>query len=238
MLRSALLDAVPGLVHGLTTRDEGSIGPASDPAAAARREAIVERLLGRRLPPVAPHQVHGARVATVASRDDRPGEADAVATSARGVPLMVQGADCPLVLLVAPPAPALALVHSGWRGTVARIAAHAVRALAALGASPADVRAAVFPGIGSCCFEVGPEVIRAVHDAFGGAARAWHVPTARAGHARLDLHAAIVRTLVDAGVASEAVDRVPGCTACGGRLWSHRASGGAPQRHGLFAALA
>jgi YfiH family protein len=235
LLRSALLDSVPGLVHGLSTREDGSIGPITDSAARARRAFLVGALTGRPRPPVAPRQVHGDRVAVVRTDADRPGDADGVATARADVPLMVQGADCPLLALVDPGAPALALVHSGWRGTVAHVAARGVKALETIGARAERLHAAVFPGIGPCCFEVGPEVVEAVRFAFGDRADAWHVPSGRPGHALLDLHAAIRASLTDVGVAR--VDAVSGCTACGGTLWSHRASGGAPERHGLFAAL-
>jgi YfiH family protein len=158
-------------------------------------------------------------------------EADGVVTAQAGLTLMVQGADCPLVLLIDPAVPALALVHSGWRGTRAGVGAAGVAALRGLGGSAARIVAGVFPGIGACCYEVGDEVRRAFEEAFGARAGAWFE------EGRLDLRAAIVATLADEGVAPGRIDVVPGCTACGGRLWSHRASGGAPERHGLFARL-
>ncbi len=236
MLHSRLLAALPGLVHGLSTRADGSVAAAAGAAALATRRRIVGALTGSARQPLAPRQVHGARVAVVTGSSDHPEEADGVATARAGLPLMVQGADCPLLVLVDAEAPALALIHSGWRGTVARIAARGVASLAALGAHPERIRAALFPGIARCCFDVGPEVIAACHAVFGARAAAWHVPGG-AQRRRLDLHAAITATLREAGVDAAHIDAVGGCTACGTELWSHRASGGAPERHGLFAAL-
>jgi len=187
------------------------------------------------------HQVHGATVAVV-GRGDGCREAipatDGLVTVDRGTTLMVQGADCPLVLLVDPSAAVLGVAHSGWRGTVAGIGGRTVAMMAQLGARPDRIEAAVFPGIAACCFEIGPEVVTAFEQAFGPRALQWRKrPAGDTDRAFLDLPAAIHAALVDAGLAAAAIDLVPGCTACDGRLWSHRASGGAPERHGLFAVL-
>ena len=237
MLQSALLAPVPGLAHGLTTRDDGSVGPASDAGALDTRWRAVVSLGGAPGRLAAPRQVHGTGIVVVSEPPVTPPDADGIVTTERELALMVQGADCPLIALVDPDAGVLGLVHSGWRGTVGHIAARAVATMASEGARPDRVLAAVFPGIGRCCFEVGPEVIDAMAASFGAEADAWHVPSGRTGHARLDLHAAIRATLRDSGVTGERVDSVAGCTACGDVLWSHRASGGGPERHGLFALL-
>jgi YfiH family protein len=184
-----------------------------------------------------PEQVHGARVAVAAAPGARFPTTDGLATSARGVPLIVQGADCPLVALADEDAHAVAVVHSGWRGTVARIAACAVTTLRELGAEPSRLVAAVFPGIGPCCFEVGPEVAASFEDAFGGEAGAWFAPRTGSDRSLLDLRASIVATLAAAGVARDRIDVPAGCTACGGTFWSHRASRGGPERHGLCVVL-
>ncbi len=240
MIRSGRLAALPGIRHGLTTRDDGSVGPHSDPDARARRarSAVLLGCAAARL--VAPHQVHGARVAVVDGRHAGCAplpETDGLATTERGLVLLVQGADCPLLLLADADAPALAVVHSGWRGTVAGIAGVAVEALVTLGARRERLVAALFPGIAPCCFEVSDDVRDAFRESHGHAADAWFAAGARPGKWQLDLHAAIAATLAAAGVSAERQDRVPGCTACSGTLWSHRASRGGPERHGLFAAL-
>ncbi len=245
MIRSSLLERVPGLRHGLTTRTDGSLGPAEDQAAREARSAAVRRLGGDPSRLVVPHQVHGRVVAVVddsfAGRGHGGGAAlpatDGAATATGGLPLMAQGADCPLVLLAALDGTAFSVVHSGWRGTVARIASAAVSRLAGLGVPSSELRAAVFPGIGRCCYEVGPEVLGAVADEFGPQSAVWSTPSGRGGHARLDLRAAIAATLEDAGVVAESIEVVAGCTACGGDLWSHRASGGGPERSALVAVL-
>jgi YfiH family protein len=141
------------------------------------------------------------------------------------------------VALFDPRARVVAAVHSGWRGTVGCISAARVESMRVLGASPGDLVAAVFPGIGPCCFEVGLDVLAEFERAFGARAAAWFRPGVSPEKRMLDVRAAIEITLVEAGVARDRIDVIPGCTACGGNLYSHRASRGGPERHGLCVVL-
>ncbi|MDO4553212.1 MAG: peptidoglycan editing factor PgeF [Bacillota bacterium] len=87
---------------------------------------------------------------------------DGVATDCSRFLLTTVHADCLPVYLYAQRARAVALVHAGWRGARAGIAPKAVRLLQeAFGAGPDEIAAAIGPGIGRCCFEVGPEVRQA-----------------------------------------------------------------------------
>jgi YfiH family protein len=233
VIASPLLARVRGVGHAHSTRAEGAVGSLFLPGAAANRAALVRAAGGDPEALCVPEQVHGARVAVAAAPGARFAGTDGLATAARDVPLFVQGADCPLIALADEDAQAVAVVHSGWRGTVARIADAGVAAVRELSAHPSRLVAAVFPGIGPCCFEVGPDVGAAFEDAFGGAARAWFAPRAGTDRSLLDLRAAIVETLAASGVARDRIDVPAGCTACGGVLWSHRASRGGPERHGL-----
>lgn len=247
MIRSGLLATLRGVAHGHTERCDGPVGPRGAPGVHENRTRVAAAVGGDGAALVVPEQVHGATVAVVGAAHRGAGHGGALPAVARtdglvtadaGVPLLSQGADCPLIALADPEARVVAAIHSGWRGTVARIASRGVAAACGAGASPARLRAAVFPGIGPCCFEVGPDVAQAFAGAFGAASSAWF--TARGdGTDRLlcDVRAAIVATLRDEGVPPDAIDVVPGCTACGGNLWSHRASRGGPERHGLVIAL-
>jgi YfiH family protein len=237
VIESRLLAAVRGFGHAHSTRADGAVGPLRLEGAGAARAALVRAAGGDPEALVLPEQVHGARVAAADRRGVIHPEADALVTGAAGVPLLVQGADCPLVALVDADARVAAAVHSGWRGTVQRIGAAAVAAMRERGARPARIDAAVFPGIGPCCFEVGEDVAARFDAAFGAASRDWFAPGARDGKRLLDLREAIVATLVGEGVPRERVDVVPGCTMCGGAFFSHRASRGGPERHGLCVTL-
>jgi len=73
----------------------------------------------------------------------------------------VKTADCVPILIVDISTPAVAAIHAGWRGSAENIAAAAVRRMAALWKTrPENLRAAIGPSIGVCCYEVGPEVAR------------------------------------------------------------------------------
>ena len=110
-------------------------------------------------------QVHGATVA-VASPEaikswSRP-EADAVITDDPSVALVVRVADCAPILLADRRTGAVAAVHAGWRSTMHRVVVAAVRALTdEYGTRPADLMAAIGPSLGTCCGEMGEEVVSA-----------------------------------------------------------------------------
>src|SRR5580704_1006799 len=108
-------------------------------------------------------QIHSDIVQVVSSANpgspvDAP-KADALITNEPGLWLVVQVADCVPILLADTKRRAIAAIHSGWRGTLQRIAEKALgRMQMEFGTQPGDVIAALGPGIGQCCFEVGPEV--------------------------------------------------------------------------------
>jgi YfiH family protein len=86
-------------------------------------------------------------------------QGDASITNRPGLLLAVQTADCVPILLVDPKKRAVAVVHAGWRGTLARIVVKAIGKMQMQYKSkPADLLAAIGPSIGGCCYEVGTEV--------------------------------------------------------------------------------
>lgn len=248
LIRSTALSRIPGLSHALSTTTTGPLG--GDEPASHRRRAQLARRLGASdvdgLPAlVVPHQVHGAEVRRVTLDDAGRGlppspaipSTDGLVTTARGLALMVQGADCPLILAYDPTARVLGVAHSGWRGTVAGIGGELIRGMEAAGADASDVHAAVFPGICAACFEVGPEVVGQFVGAFGGRATGWARPAGegRGDRLLLDLTPPIRTTLEESGLDPARIDLVGGCTFTDDALYSHRASGGDPRRHALVA---
>lgn len=149
---------------------------------------------------------------------------DGLLTDEPGVTLVAFAADCTPVLLFDPVKQAVAAVHAGWRGTAQGIAYKAVlRMRAEFGCEPDDIRAAIGPCIGNCCFEVGPEVPEAMRLALGPAAEAAIEPRGEKFH--VDLKQLNRLWLKRAGVT--AVDVSPDCTMCRpDRYWSHRVTGG------------
>ena len=161
-------------------------------------------------------------------------EADALCSDDARVALGVFVADCVPALIVDPRSGAVAAMHAGWRGTVAGVLPAAVSALAdRFGARPGDLRVALGPSIGRCCFEVGADVVAAFASALAGAPDAadagtdpgvvrvsprgvpdkWHV----------DLRLANRLLLERAGVAPDAIDVAADCTHCDRpRFYSYR----------------
>jgi YfiH family protein len=166
-------------------------------------------------------QVHGTRVLTVdgATTSASVSDADGVATAAHGLAALVLTADCLPVALATPGA--VAMVHAGWRGLADGVLEEGVRAVRALGGD-GPLHAAIGPGAGGCCYEVGDEV----------AARFGEV--GRRADRTIDLKAIAAQRLRDAG-AVEVLD-VGRCTMCEPDVFfSHRASGGLTGRQGGLA---
>jgi polyphenol oxidase len=125
------------------------------------RRRFADALGHAEMPLVALHQIHSDISHPVGQPFAHPPKGDALATSQPGLLLAVQTADCIPILLVDPRHRAVAAIHAGWRGTLARIAAKTLgRMQMDFSTRPADVLAAVGPGISQCCYEVGPEVVK------------------------------------------------------------------------------
>jgi YfiH family protein len=137
--RSRELDQFPWLLHGFGTRD-------SDVPGWFANLATVK-------------QIHSAICVAAEGRCGILGQGDALLEDRPGTVIAIKTADCMPILLVDERHRAVAAVHAGWRGTVARIASGAVEAMRRrFGTEPRDVHAAIGPGIGKCCYQVGPEV--------------------------------------------------------------------------------
>jgi polyphenol oxidase len=210
----ATLAAIPGLVHGFGRRAPGPLPETRD--ATIRRVASGLDGQGRLL---LLRQVHGANVA-LAPWDEAP-EADAAVARAPGLLLGILTADCLPVLLVDPVQRQVAAAHAGWRGTAKGVTRQAVQALASHGSRPQDLVAALGPGIGPCCYEVGDEL----REAFGPEAASFFRQGAR-GKPHLDVRAANVRQLEEAGLPLESIHHVAECSYClTGRYHSYRRDG-------------
>lgn len=120
-------------------------------------------------------QVHGADVVRVGQNDTMPstlGEGDALITDDSDAALAVRAADCAPILMADRRTGAVAAAHAGWRGTAASVASAVVAAMAdAFGTRASDLVVAIGPTIGSCCYEVGSELV----DAFAGHGHARHL---------------------------------------------------------------
>jgi purine-nucleoside/S-methyl-5'-thioadenosine phosphorylase / adenosine deaminase len=237
------IDLPGGRVLFTTRRGGFSEGPfaslnlgrltADEPGAVQRNRARLQEQVG--VPPAHIRQVHGTTVRRITSLPV-PGvaplpdegvelsEADGQATPLREVAPMVLVADCLPIALAGRGAngngsAAVAMLHAGWRGLVAGIIGEGVQALRELGVD-GRIEAAIGPGAGGCCYEVGEEV-HAEFEAFG--------PSVRRGR-NLDLKAIARDQLENAGVA--AVHDSQLCTICSDEslFFSHRRDRGVTGR--------
>jgi YfiH family protein len=153
-------------------------------------------------------QVHGAELWMV----DQPGQAgsgDGLISHTAGLLIGIKTADCLPILLIDPSRRVVAAVHAGWRGTAAKIVQRAVsRMVERFECDPQSLEAAIGPGIGLCCFEVGPEVARE----FG--------PWESESKTCLDLARINESQLADSYV--EKIHRSGLCTMCGKGFYSFR----------------
>ncbi|HKC77609.1 MAG TPA: polyphenol oxidase family protein [Gaiellaceae bacterium] len=170
------------------------------------------------------HQVHSDRVVRAAA-GARGEHADGLWTDETGLPILAMSADCLPIAFVRMNgnAPAVAVLHAGWRGLLDGIVASGAAALGGEG-----LAAAIGPAIGPCCYEVGEEVAEPYRERFGG-------DVVREG--RLDLWTSAERALRAAGV--EDVHRIDRCTACEpDTFFSHRRDAGRTGRQGVIAYVA
>jgi len=176
-------------------------------------------------------QVHGADVREV---DERPApgrflepgaeafpKSDGLVTGLAGRPLVLLTADCIPVAIAREDGRRLAVLHAGWRGLVAGIVERGVQVVRG------RATAAVGPGAGPCCYEVGEDVAGILRDRFGEDV---------VRHGRADLWLAARRALEDAGVVD--VEVAGECSICGGeRFFSHRRDRGITGRQGVVGVL-
>lgn len=221
------IDAVPWLRAVVTTRHGGTSAPpfdslnlgtaTGDEAAhvAENRSRLFDALGVRGEHVVKLSQVHGTRVWRVP--DPAAHEGDGLWTREAGVVLAVGVADCVPVFVWDVRTRSIAVVHAGWRGTAAGITAAAIGTLLDAGSRIDDLRLALGPCIGPCCYTVGadvaarfPQEVVVPHDGIPAVdlRRANRIQAARCGLTPAQLHTD------------------PPCTACNtGTFYSHRRLG-------------
>jgi YfiH family protein len=181
-------------------------------------------------------QIHSDLIHYVTTAGDHP-TGDGLITDAPGLLLGVQTADCIPVLLVDVKRRAVGAFHAGWRGTLRRIVEKGVGEMRRrFGSVPGHLRAAIGPGIHSCCYQVGEEVREQFHSQFAYAAELFRqvresnpihekypllfLAARPPGHGPegtllfLDLVAANFRQLLDAGLKAANISASPLCTSC------------------------
>lgn len=183
-------------------------------------------------------QIHSTLVERVGAADrgcgfnieHQPGR-DGTVTNEPRVALMAFGADCTTILLHDPVKKCVGALHAGWRGAVAGMAMRGVEKLREeFGSRPEDIRAAIGPCIGRCCFETHGEVPEAVLEALGSEGEqcidALPDPD-EDGRSKFKVDLKLVNALMLRRAGVSLIDICPSCTMCEpDRFWSHRATKG------------
>ena len=219
-------------------------------AGALTRSLRGSRNEGSLWPLITARQIHSDVIHCVDSVPAEPLTGDGLLTATPGLLLAIQTADCIPIIVVDTKRKAVGVFHAGWRGTVQRIVEKGVGEMFRhFGSRPRDLKAAIGPGIGGCCYEVGEEVRTKFESQFEYAAKLFHEVkdsdpvrekypllflTARApGHSELpkkiflDLVEANRRQLRAAGVLAKNIEASPLCTNCHPELlFSYRAEKG------------
>lgn len=230
------------VTHAFTTRIGGvskapfdslnlGLHRGDDPENVANNHTLLATSLGydpKKL--VLSHQTHSDIVRAVTSVDAagidhrQYPECDALITNEPGVALFVFTADCTPILLHDPVTGAVGAVHAGWRGTTAAIVSKTVEKMVSLyGCDAKNIRAAIGPNIGFCCFETDADVPEAMLGAYGEEAKKHIRSKGEKYYVNLtELNAIALRRV---GVENIAI--ADACTVCEcDRFWSHRVTKG------------
>lgn len=177
------------------------------------------------------HQTHTDIVRVVGDAERGAGlfapelsDCDGLITNTPGIGLVVFSADCTPILLHDPVTGAVGAVHAGWRGTAAGIGPKAAEAMVSnFGCRIENIRAAIGPNIGQCCFETDDNVPEAMIKALSTEVEPYIRTVGSKFH--LDLKGINALWLRKAGI--QRIDISDECTACNThRFWSHRRHGG------------
>jgi len=265
------LKPLPWLVHGFSTRREGvskvyggktlNLGFTQQDSRAAvekNRDKFIRSTgaisQGRPWPLVTVRQIHSDLIHLVSEVPKSPLAGDGLITQRPGILLSILTADCLPVILVDTKRRGVGVFHAGWRGTLKRIVEKGAGEMHRyFNTSPADIRAAIGPGVHGCCYNVGPELRTQFESQFEYGSKLFRAVeesdpvrekypllflTARApGHSELpkklclDLVEANRQQLLAIGVASKHISASPLCTACrNDLLFSYRGEKGVTGR--------
>jgi YfiH family protein len=184
------------LVHGFGTRWSDSFGSCGNLATL--------------------HQIHSDVVVDGGGRSGCLGDGDALVENTPGLLVAVKTADCVPVLIVDPAHRAVAAVHAGWRGASKKIVPQAMKEMAKKFSSrPEDLHVAIGPAIGTCCYEVGPEVAAEFAQYHPGLHNLTH-------SSHLDLAEVNRLQAAEAGVSADHIYKADICTKCDRDFYSFR----------------
>jgi len=235
-----------GLVAGFTTRNGGKssepfrsmnlafhVNDNSDDVCENRR--ILAKKIGFPLQQwVSAEQTHGKNIRRITQNDRGKGalryedsikDTDGFYTEEKGVLLTMCYADCVPIYFLAPKQQRIGIVHSGWKGTVQKIAGEMAAKWLSDGIDPTELFAAIGPSICQNCYQVDDRVIQQVDAVLSPNDDIPYVETEK-GRYQLDLKALNRTILENAGLPKENILVTSLCTSCHHEFYSHRRDNG------------
>lgn len=164
---------------------------------------------------IIPRQTHSLNVAVINNLPvnvDCIENVDAIVTTLPDVAIAVNTADCVPIVLIDEIARVIAVVHSGWKGTVGRIATKTVTTMVECGADVSRIKVAMGPCICGDCFEVGDEVIEQFKNA--GFDNTQVILNGYGTRSHIDLPQACRQSLVETGILEENIIMPKVCSRC------------------------
>ncbi len=233
-----------GLTAGFTTRHAGNVAlhVGDDPQAVIANRESVAGLLGWKFAAfTCAEQVHGSDVYVVTAEDTGRGsgsretaiaDTDAMITNEPNVLLAMFYADCVPLYFHDPVTGAMGLAHAGWKGTVSEIAVKTVAKMQEVyGALPENIRAAIGPSIGDCCYEVDESVLKHVRPLLDNLTEDIVKLNEFGDRAQLNLKHLNRQLMIKAGIMPSRIEISSWCTSCHTEmLFSHRKEKGATGR--------
>lgn len=254
VLESRMLSELKGFRHGFSTRIGGvsqdiyaemnvGLKLGDDRDSVLKNYGLLGEAIGIDCSRIsAPNQVHDTVIIRAFEEDAgvgivKPGRTEGIdgqITDVKNLPLIVYGADCVPMIFADPVRGAVGTAHGGWKGTVNGIAQKTVEAMTKeFGSDPKDIRAAIGPSAGMCCYEVDLVVAERFLEVFGDNGEVVRPRTEpdSEGKYMINLWEANRILLLKAGLIREHISVLGVCTICNSDMFhSHRASGG---RRGL-----
>ncbi|MDO8288715.1 MAG: peptidoglycan editing factor PgeF [Parvibaculum sp.] len=222
-LTAAPLTAISHITHGFFTREGGvssgiyaslncGLGSDDDKGAVSENRTRVASAMGVSATHLLTvHQIHSPDVVHVTDTwtPETAPKADAMVTDRTGIALGVLAADCTPVLFADTQKKIIGAAHAGWKGAFTGVLEATIDAMVKLGATRANIVAAIGPCISRNAYEVGPEFRDRFLDASADNAQ-WFTPSAREDHFMFDLTAYAAARLETAGIGT--VTRLNTCT--------------------------
>lgn len=237
MLVSAWSEESASLTVGISARDHYSLHRPQDKAqeVVPNRRRLAHSLGFSLAAWTCAEQVHGKHIRRVTRAERGAGSrtkesalpsTDGLVTDEQDVLLTAFFADCVPLIYWSPESGAIGLAHAGWRGTVAGIARAMVQRMQReFAADPENLRVAIGPSIGACCYEVDDRVITALHHLIPAPSDRIVQPKSN-GRYMLDLKRANVEVLRGSGINDRHMQVTAYCTSCHDWLFhSHRRDG-------------